>query len=151
MTGGKRHVRIGRRGGQTLFEFSLVAFLTVIMLLFVVEVGRMLLVYAAVADSAREAVRYAIVHGSSRSAGAAQINASGPGNNPAQVLTVINNFAGTAPLSSNLLVVSVTYPNGSNAPGQPVAVTVVYPYNPLTTFFPATIRLGSASRGIIQF
>jgi Flp pilus assembly protein TadG len=151
VTAGSRSRVFAPRAGQTLFEFSLVAFLTVVMLLFVVEIGRMLLVYAAVADSAREAVRFAIVHGSSRSAGTATDNACGPGSNPAQVLTVINNFAGTAPISAGLLVVSVTYPNNSNAPGQPVTASVVYPYNPLTTFFPATLRLGSVSRGIILF
>lgn len=140
-----------RRSGQTLVEFSVVAFLTVLTFLFVVETGRMLLVYAAIANAAREGVRYAIVHGSSRSAGASQTDASGPSSNPAQVLTVIDNFAGTAPLTTSLLVVSVTYPGSSNAPGQTVNVSVVYPYNPLITYFPATLRLGSASQGVILF
>lgn len=139
------------RSGQTLVEFSLTAFLTVLMFLFVIETARMLLIYAAVANAAREGVRYAIVHGSTRSAGAAQNDASGPSANPAQVVTVIDNFAGTGPLTISLLVVNVTYPGSSNAPGQSVNVSVVYPYNPLITYFPATLRLGSASQGIILF
>jgi Flp pilus assembly protein TadG len=134
-----------------MVEFSLVAFLTVMMLLFVVETGRMVLVYTAVADAAREGVRYATVHGSSRPVGTGQTDASGPGNNPAQVLTVVSNFAGTSPLTTSLLVVTVTYQGSSNDPGHWVSVTVVYPYNPLVTFFPATLRLGSTSQGIIQF
>ena len=140
-----------RRSGQTLVEFSVVAFMTTAMLLFVVEMGRMLLIYAAVANAAREGVRYAIVHGSTRAVGSAQNDASGPSSNPAQVLTVIDNFAGTAPLTTSLLVINVTYPGASNAPGQIVNVSVVYPYNPLITYFPATLRLGSASQGVILF
>jgi Flp pilus assembly protein TadG len=134
-----------------MVEFSLVAVMTVVMLLFVVEMGRMLLVYTTVANAARAGVRYAIVHGSSRAAGAAADDASGPGSNPAQVLTVITNFASGGLLTPGLLVINVTYPGASNAPGQSVNITVVYPYNPLTTYFSKTLRLGSAAQGIIVF
>ena len=139
------------RAGQTLVEFSVVTVLTVIMLLFVVETGRMLLVYTTVANAARAGLRYAIVHGNSRSAGATVDSASGPGNNPTQVVTVVKNFASGGLLSTNRLVVTVTYPGGSNAPGQYVTVSAVYPYDPLTTYFSKTLRLGSASQGIIVF
>jgi Flp pilus assembly protein TadG len=140
-----------RRSGQSLVEFSLTALMTSITMLFVLEIGRMLLVYTAVADAAREGVRYAIVHGSSRATGSAQNDASGPSSNPAQVVTVIDNFAGTGPLTISRLVISVTYPGSSNAPGQTVNVSVVYPYDPLVTYFPATLRLGSASQGVILY
>ena len=139
------------RAGQTMVEFSVVAFLTAIMLLFVVEIGRTVLVYTTVANAARAGVRYAVVHGSSRSAGATIDSASGPGNNPAQVVTVVKNFASGGLLTTSRLVVTVTYPGGSNAPGQYVTITVVYPYDPLTTYFSKTLRLGSASQGIIVF
>jgi Flp pilus assembly protein TadG len=141
----------GPRSGQTLVEFSLMGFLTTIVLLSVVETGRMVLVYAAVANAAREGVRYAVVHGSTRATGATQDSASGPSPNPAQVLTVIDNFAGTGPLTTSRLVINVTYPGSSNAPGQTVNVSVVYPYDPLITYFPSTLRLGSASAGVILY
>ena len=137
--------------GQGLVEFSLVAVMTVLMLLFVVEMGRMLLVYTTVANAARAGVRYAIVHGSTRAVGAASNDASGPGSNPAQVVRVVKNFAGAGALTTSLLIINVTYPGGSNAPGQSVNITVVYPYNPLTTYFSKTLRLGSASQGIIIY
>jgi Flp pilus assembly protein TadG len=139
------------RAGQTLVEFSVVTVMTVIMLLFVVETGRMLLVYTTVANAARAGVRYAIVHGNSRSTGATVDSASGPGNDPTQVVTVVKNFASGGLLSTSLLVVHVTYPGGSNAPGQYVTVSAVYPYNPLITYFSKTLRLGSATQGIIVF
>jgi Flp pilus assembly protein TadG len=132
-------------------EFSICAFLICLTLFFIVETSRMLLVYTAVAEAAREGVRYAIVHGSSRTAGATQDDASGPSANPAQVLTVVKEFAGTGPLTTSLLVINVTYPGSSNAPGKSVNVSVVYPYDPLITYFPATLRLGSVAQGIILF
>ena len=58
------------------------AVLTVIMLLFVVEMGRMLLVYTTVANAARAGVRYAIVHGSTRTAGSTVDSASRAGQQP---------------------------------------------------------------------
>jgi Flp pilus assembly protein TadG len=143
--------RLTLRRGQSLVEFSVVTVLTLIMLLFIVEMARMVIVYTAVANAARAGVRYAVVHGSSRPVGTAVYDASGPAANPAQVLTVVNDFAGCGMLTTSLLVINVTYPNASNAPGQPVNITVVYPYDPLTTYFTKTLRLGSASQGRIVF
>lgn len=139
------------RVGQSLVEFSLVAVLTVVMLFFVVETGRMLLVYTTVANAARAGARYAIVHGSTRAAGATVDSASGPGADPVQVLTVVKNFASAGLLTTGRLVVHATYPGSSNAPGQYVVITVVYPYDPLTTYFSRTLRLGSAAQGVIVF
>ena len=140
-----------RSKGQSLVEFSLVCFLLGILSLAVVETGRMALVYSTVANAARAGVRYAIVHGNSRSAGNGTSNASGPGDNPAQVVSVVKNFARAGALSTSRLVISVTYPNGSNAPGQVVSVTVKYPYDPLTTWFPWKVTLGSITEGVITF
>jgi Flp pilus assembly protein TadG len=151
VTGGAGTNGLAGRSGQTLVEFSVVALLTAIMLLFVVEIGRMLLVYTTVANAARAGVRYAIVHGSTRTTGTTVDSASGPGNNPTQVVTVVKNFASGGLLTTSLLVVNVTYPGASNAPGQYVVVSVVYPYDPLTTYFSKTLRLGSATQGIIVF
>jgi Flp pilus assembly protein TadG len=134
-----------------MVEFSVVALLTAITLLFVVEIGRTVLVYTTVANAARAGVRYAVVHGSSRATGSTVDSASGPGSSPAQVVTVVKNFASAGLLTTSRLVVTVTYPGGSNAPGQYVTVSAVYPYDPLTTYFSKTLRLGSASQGIIAF
>lgn len=151
MTGSAGARSSARGGGQTLVEFSVVTLLTVITLLFVVEMGRALLVYVTVANAARAGVRYAIVHGSSRTAGSTIDSAAGPASNPTQVVTVVKNFASAGLLTTSRLIVNVTYPGASNAPGQSVKITVVYPYDPLTTYFAKTLRLGSASQGVIVF
>jgi len=105
----------------------------------------------AVANAARAGARYAIVHGNSRAAGAGSTNASGPSNNPAQVLTVITTFASAGLLTTSRLVITVAYPGSSNAPGQLVNVTVKYPYDPLTTWLPLRVNLGSTTEGVIAF
>lgn len=125
--------RARRESGQGLIEFAVVTFISTIMLLFVSETGRMIVVYTTIANAAREGVRYAIVHGSTRSSGTTSSSASGPSSDPAQVLTVVNNFASGGLLTTSRLIVHVTYLSSSNAPGHAVRVTVVYPYDPLTT------------------
>jgi len=136
--------------GQTLVEFSLVAFLCMVLLLSIVEISRMALVYTTVANAARAGARYSIVHGGTRT-GSGVDGSSGPAQNPGQVLTVIKNFASAGLLTTSNLIITVDYPGASNAPGQPVSVTVIYPYDPLTTYFPLRVRLGSVSRGVIAF
>lgn len=137
--------------GQSLIEFSLVCVMLCLIMLGVLETGRLVLVYTTVANAARAGARYAIVHGSSRATGTGLTNASGPSTNPSQVLTVIKNFASAGALTASRLVITVSYPGSSNAPGQLVTVTVVYPYDPLTTYLPWTVRLGSTTQGVITF
>jgi Flp pilus assembly protein TadG len=151
VTGGRSDTGRGNSKGQSLIEFSLVCFILFMVVLAVVETGRMVLVNATVANAARAGARYAVVHGSSRTTGSASTDASGPSGNPAQVLTVVKDFASAGLLSPTLLVITVTYPGSSNAPGQLVDVTVSYPYNPLTTFLPFKVNLGSTTQGVIEF
>jgi Flp pilus assembly protein TadG len=140
-----------KQKGQALVEFSLAGFILCILTLSVLEMGRMVLVYATVANAARAGARYAVVHGSSRSTGAGASNASGPSANPSQVLTQVKNFASAGLLTTSRLVITVTYPGASNAPGQLVDVTVSYPYDPLTTWLPLRVNLGSTTQGVIAF
>ncbi len=137
--------------GQSLVEFGLVCVMLCLVMLGVLETGRMVLVYTTVANAARAGGRYATVHGSSRTAGTALTNASGPSANPAQVITIVKNFASTGPLTQSRLIITVSDPGASNAPGQLVTVTVIYPYDPLTTYLPWTVRLGSTTEGVITY
>jgi hypothetical protein len=139
-----------RRRGQGLVEFSVVSVVTVFLLLFVIEVSRAILVYTTIANAARAGVRYACVHGSTRT-GTGATGPSGPAGNPPQVVTVVDNFATAGPLNKQALIVTVSYPGGSNAPGQSVVVKVVYPYDAWVTYFPFRPRLGSMSQGVITF
>ena len=137
--------------GSSLVEFALIAVVFILVLLGVVEMGRMVLVYTTVANAARAGARYAIVHGGDRT-GAGADGPSGPGN-ISQVQTVVKNFASAGLLTTGNLTISVTYSNGANTVGSPVSVTVTYPYDPLVTFFDPLLSntLGSTSQGVITF
>ena len=141
--------RNGRRG-QSLIEFSVVTVLTLFIMLTIFEFGRMVLVYTTIASAARAGVRYASVHGSTRT-GSGATGPSGPSSNPAQVLTVVRNFASAGLLKTSNLIISVTYPGGSNNPGKTVVVSVVYPYDAFVTYFSLKPRLGTATQGVIAY
>lgn len=136
-----------RDEGSALVEFSLIAFTFIILLLGVVEMGRLTLVYTTMANSARAGARYAIVHGGELTSGA-----SGPGSTTA-VQTVVKNYASAGLVNTANLTVTVAYPNGTNTAGSPVTVSVQYPYDPLVSFFNSLLSttLSSTSEGVITF
>jgi Flp pilus assembly protein TadG len=128
---------LGDSRGQSLIEFTLCAFLLVMLMLGVVEIGRMVLVYTACANAAKAGVRYAEVHGADSAA------------TNADVQTVVRNYLSTAPLTASSATIT---PSGvGGAIGTMVSVTVVYPYDPLSTWFPLSVNLGSSSQGVITF
>ena len=133
--------------GSSLVEFSLIAFMFIIVLLGVVDMGRMVLVYTTVANAARAGARYAIVHGGDLTAGA-----SGPGNTT-QIQTVVQNFASAGLIDTSKLNITVTYPYNTNTAGSPVSVTVTYTYDPLVAYFNSILNttVGSTSEGVITF
>jgi Flp pilus assembly protein TadG len=138
------------RKGAALLEFALAGLITCLMIFAGIEMGRMMLVYNTVANSARAGLRYAIVHGSTRT-GSGVDGPSGPDANPPEIVTVVTNFAGMGLLDKSRLEVNITYPDGLNDPGRRVNVKVVYPYDPLTRYFPLSVRLGTLSEGVIAF
>jgi len=111
-----------------------------------IEFDRMILVYTSVADSARAGMRYAIVHGSTRT------TTGDPPSGPldyTHVVTVVNNFASAGTIDTSSLSVTASYPSG-NKPGSRVTVSVTYPYNPFV-LLPLQVNLTSSSDGIIVF
>jgi Flp pilus assembly protein TadG len=135
-------------------EFALVVIVLLTVILAGLEFDRMLMVYTSVANAARVGVRYAIVHGRSRTGtGDPASGATGASN----VVTVTKNWAKLGFLNPARLTVQVAYPGSTdptvdpgNNPGSTVVVTVTYPYDPLT-FLPLTVNVSSTSRGVIVF
>jgi Flp pilus assembly protein TadG len=127
---GNKRLRVDR--GSSLIEFSLIAFMFIIVLLGVVEMGRMVLVYTTVANAARAGARYAIVHGADQT-----VSPSGPGSpcTCTAIQTVVKNFASAGLVNTSLLTITVNYPDTTNTPGSRVSVTVAYPYDPLVKYF----------------
>jgi len=136
--------------GSSLIEFALISVMLVIVLVGVVEMGRMVLVYTTIANAARAGARYAIVHGADQT-----VSPSGPGNpcTCPNVKTAVKNFASAGLVNISQLTITVSYPNGSNTAGSPVTVKVTYTYDPLINYFSSILNktLGSTSEGVITF
>jgi Flp pilus assembly protein TadG len=141
-----------REDGSTLVEFALIGFSFVILLLSVVEMGRMLLVYTTIANAARAGSRYAIVHGAERT-GSGIDGPSGPTCPCAQVNKVVNSFASAGLVTASNLIVTVEYPDGTNTAGSRVTVKVEYTYDPLIGFFSSMLgtTMRTISEGVITF
>jgi len=137
--------------GGVLVEFTLIAVMLVVVMLGIVEMGRMVLVYTTVANAARAGARYAIVHGAERT-GTGVNGPSGPGSTT-QVQTIVKDYAGAGLLNVSNLNINVSYPNGTNTADSPVTVTVTYPYDPWVPYFSSllNVTLGSTSEGVITF
>ena len=139
--------RSRQRRGQTLVEFGACAVLTLMLLLAVVEFGRMVLVYTTVNNAARVGVRFAMVHGSNNLATVANVQ------------TIVNNYLSAAAIDTASATVNVTYPGytplgcavSAKTPGCPVQVQVTYPYQAMVTYFPISVTLGSQAQGVITF
>jgi len=134
--------------GSSLVEFSMVAFLFVIVLLGVVEMARMVLVYTALNDAARAGVRYAIVHGSDSSSAVAACNLCDD-----ELATTVQNFAASGLIHRSSVTTKLTLPDGATKPGSRVDVTVSYTYDPLVSYFGSKLNvpMGATSEGVIVF
>ena len=143
----KHSKSICRERGQALVEFGLCTLLTVMLLLGVVEFGRMVLAYTTICNAARVGVRFAMAHGSDNSATTTQIQ------------SVVTNYLTAAAIDTSSATVTVTYPgyaamgcaSGGNSPGCPVTVSISYAYQTMVTYYPINVTLSSQSQGVITF
>jgi Flp pilus assembly protein TadG len=149
--------------GNATAEFALISVMFIMLLLGVIEMGRMILVYTTIAHAAKYGERYAIVHGYFRT-GSTDTTNTGP--TATDIRTQVQNFSGIAPLTPGNVNVAVNYPGLSgetycsgatgelaNATGCPVQVNVTYPFTPLLGYFNAmlSVNLSSTSEGVITY
>jgi hypothetical protein len=145
--------------GQASAEFILtIGFLMLFVLAFL-ELIAMVYTYNVLADSAKEGVRFAIVHGTLSS------NCNGPGitgvtcdTTAAGVVSAVTTYAQYSLHDTSAMTVSVDYnPTGQtggaacNKPGCMVRVTVNYPYQPFFGMGWPTVTVNAAAEGRITF
>ena len=119
--------RNSNQRGQAMIEFALVILFVFVIFLSMIQLIMLMHAYNTLADSAKEGVRYAIVHGSGYSTVNGGVGCSGPGNpsvTPAvtcsdipgnNVKTAVTYFAGLSAQSIPAGNVTVCYdPNGTN-------------------------------------
>ena len=149
-------MRSGRRSqhGASMVEFAIVVFLLITVIMAGLEFDRMLMVYNSLTNAACVGVRYAIVHGATRTGTGDP--ASGATDTSA-VVSSVRSWARLGFLDPDKLNITVSYPASAdpktdpgNSVGARVTVAVTYPYDPLT-FIPVNPTLKAASSGVIVF
>jgi TadE-like protein len=175
---GKRHCQ---RAGNSLLEFTLVGIPIIFVLISTFQMSFGMWLYHTLAFAVRQGTRYTIVHGANCSLNgnnycvtisnvATVINNAAPGLNPNQMTVTLTPSQGSATTDTLAnLMNSSTYsttiwppssPAGANAVGQPVKISVVYPFNSaISMFWPGTrpigpqgrIYLPASSTDLIQF
>ena len=127
--------------GSALVEFAIASTVTLTMIFGIIDFGRGLYTYHLVANAARAGSRYAIVRGSTCAVAGC----------PATSSSIQTYVRGLAPgIDPNSLAVTTTWPGG-NAPGQPVTVSVTYPFKLIVSILPSfTMPMTSASTMVIS-
>lgn len=122
--------------GSALVESALITLVFLVMILGIVDFGRMVWIYTQVAHGAREASRYAMVRGS----------ATGNAATVAQIQAVVTN---SAVLDTANTHTAVTF-NPDQSSGSTVSVAVTYTFNFLGPYIPiGSVPLMSTSQMII--
>jgi hypothetical protein len=108
-----RGKRLGRRRrGATLVEFAIVAPIFFLMVLALVEFGRMVMVQQILTNAAREGARQAILYHLSR----------------AEVESVVGDYLTKGSIPTAIISISPETPFDKVGFGEPVAVTVAVPF-----------------------
>jgi hypothetical protein len=124
----------------------------VVLLLSFIEVTALVYTYGVLAGSAKEGVRYGIVHGTLSTT----CNTAPNGVPCAAAVTamrgVVVNYARGSLNNTAGMTVTPTYPDGVSTPSSRVRVVVSYPYQPLFGLgWPTLLTVNAASEGRIAF
>src|SRR5260370_28277499 len=152
--------------GQATIEFALVILMLFVMVLSIIEMIFFMSTYNVLADSAKEGVRYAMVHGKNNSQPSGPTcpcvdidgPAAPPGTNPGygSGYGVVKTFARYSlhDVSGTNITVTVTYPGGDATPANKtpnrVKVVVAYPYKPFFGLGWPTVTVNAAAQGRIM-
>jgi hypothetical protein len=168
-------------GGNSLIEFTLIGIPVIFVLISVFQMSCSMWLYHTLALAAKEGTRYSIVHGVNCSLNgntycvtvsdlAAVINSAARGLDPNQMTVTLTPSQGSATTDTLANLISgPTYsaatwppssPNGANAVGQPVTISLVYPFNSgISMVWPGSkptdphgrLYLPASSTDVIQF
>ena len=129
-------------------EFAIAAPVFFLLLFAILDGGRLIFAYGAVAHAAREATRYAVVRGNEAQLDARRTDA------PATA-TQINSAMQTRLSALPAITYTINWSldgsdNPIKDPGASVTITAVHDFTPVTPFLPA-ISLSSTSSNVIYY
>lgn len=138
--------------GSSLIEFALTFTALMAFVFTLMELCIAFYTYGMISESAREATRYAIVHGSTCHT---SVNASCAADAPAvsayaKSVGLPNVGGGTLNVTTTYLADGATVPDGSNVPGHRVHVDITYAFPIRLPFVPRkSLSLDSSSEMVI--
>jgi Flp pilus assembly protein TadG len=146
------HTTVNARG-QAQLEFALSILFVMCFIFGILELVLLVYTYNVLADSAKEGVRYAVVHGTDSR------NCSGPGgsgvsctdSSGGNVQAAVQQYAQYSFHSTSAMTITVTYPDSSSAPPSRVQVQISYPYQPFFGLGWPTVTVNAAAAGRIAF
>ena len=137
--------------GQTLLETALSLWVTISVVFWLFELCMFAYTCNVLSSAAQQGVRYAIVHGTD-SAACSGPDATCTDRSPyANVKAVVTAAASASLHVTTAMTVTVSYANGTAAPGNPVAVKLVYTYVPYINLPGIANAVTLSSRGNILF
>jgi hypothetical protein len=153
----------GTESGHAIVEFLFMFMFWVIMVIATLEMVFFLHTYNVLADSAKEGVRYAIVHGTNNSIPCGPVTCSDVTGPPAPAGTVpgygtgfgvVKTFAQYSLHNTAGMTVTISYPGGDATPANKtpnrVQVIVAYPYQPFFGLGWPTFTVNAAAEGRIM-
>jgi Flp pilus assembly protein TadG len=140
------HLRRGSRG-QTFAEFATVVLPMLLMVFGIISFAMTVYTYNFLSNAARDAVRYAIVHGSKSSSPADADDIQRFVRSEAKGLTASSISVTTCWNPQN----SCPGPTGNNSPGKVVSVQVSYTVHPFYPFMNVTLPLSSSAQMVISY
>jgi Flp pilus assembly protein TadG len=157
MKSGSRFLRRSEKG-QAQVEFALTILFVLLLLFGIIELIMMIYTYTVLANSAKEGVRYAIVHGcdldSGNCSGTCVFTTSPPNCTDATGANVqawVVNYAKASLHDTSAMTINVTYPDSSSVVPSRVRVTVTYNYQPLFGMGWPTVPVHAAAEGRIVY
>lgn len=150
------------QSGQAAAEFLFAVIFLMILVAGIIEVFGLIYTYSVLADSAKEGVRYAVVHGFGDSscvgATSGSCTCSGPGNGSvtcsdaapyANVKSAITRYASFSLHNTAAMTITTTYVDTSSVAPSRVRVTISYPYQPLFGLGWPSVNVNAAAEGRI--
>ncbi|PYX07278.1 MAG: hypothetical protein DMG88_15180 [Acidobacteria bacterium] len=148
-----------RERGQAAVEFALMVVFLMLLIVGFVELIMLGYTYNVLADSAKEGVRYAIVHGTDLDSA----HCSGPGTTATtpprtcadttgnNVQSAVTKYAKYSLHNTAAMTITPTYVDGSSAPPNRIRIVVSYPYQPFFGLGWPTVTVRAAAEGRIMF
>ena len=142
-----------RSRGQAQVEFVLSILFVILLIFGTLELILFVYTYNVLADSAKEGVRYAVVHGtdSATCSGPGGVGVTCPDSSGSNVQAAVKQYAQYSFHSTSAMTISVTYPDSSCDPPGRVQVQISYPYQPFFGLGWPTVTVKAAAAGRIVF